>query len=140
MTDTTFDPAAGAPSRSMDGGGPGANRAAPPPPPPAEPEPDVRWSVYQAASGQTHAKVELEHPTLGTIRLELALTEDGVDVALAPSLASAIRLERDEGRIRALLRERSAKLANLSVGLAPETPRQTKSTPRPHDGRLSLEA
>ncbi|HJL19071.1 MAG TPA: flagellar hook-length control protein FliK, partial [Sandaracinaceae bacterium LLY-WYZ-13_1] len=125
----------------------GRHRAPEPPAPRADPDetPAARWSLIRHANGERRARVRLEHPVLGSLRLDFALEEGALDVrVLAPSVLSAIRLERDVDQIRALLRDAGAQLAAMRVDVpddaarAPTHPRRTPA-PRP-GGRLSLEA
>ncbi len=126
--------------------------AAPPPQEHELPE-GAKWRLVRDAAGQEHARVTVEHPTLGTLQLDLHMAEAGVDVHLvAPSLVSALRLERDEDRIRALLEERGARLAALRVNVdgrrepgapaaTPRTaPRTTPTRPRPRRATIWTEA
>ncbi|HBQ20101.1 MAG TPA: hypothetical protein DEF51_56235, partial [Myxococcales bacterium] len=124
-----------------------AHEAEVPMPPPADEEEaeafrHVRWSLLRDAAGAERARVRIEHPTLGSLRLEFGLEEDGLDVrVLAPSLVAALRLDKDEDRIRAVLREHGTRLAKLRVVADGRPERQTLSRPRPSaPGRLSTEA
>ncbi|MEQ9651701.1 MAG: flagellar hook-length control protein FliK, partial [Sandaracinaceae bacterium] len=124
-----------------------AHEAEVPMPPPADEEEaeafrHVRWSLLRDAAGAERARVRIEHPTLGSLRLEFGLEEDGLDVrVLAPSLVAALRLEKDEDRIRAVLREHGTRLAKLRVVADGRPERKTLSRPRPSaPGRLSTEA
>ena len=104
-------------------------------------DPTAKWSLLRLASGERAARVRLEHPTLGSLRLDIALGEGELDVrVLAPSLMSAIRLERDAGRIRQLLQEQNVQLANLRVdvdrpGRTRESSERASAQRPPHAGR-----
>ncbi len=125
--------------------GPLAAEVEVPQPPEESDDPQVRWSLLKSAAGERSARVRLEHPTLGSLRLDFALGDKEIDVrVLAPGLMSAIRLERDTDRIRALLRDHDVRLATLRIDVeragAPE-PRERPTAPdRQIPGRLSWTA
>ncbi len=93
-------------------------------------EPEVLDALTRLrATGESSAAVKLEHPALGTLRIELGLRGDGVDVRIvAESSGAAIALRESEKE----LRERfGARADALRVRIAT----QSSSTPRSQESR-----
>ncbi|MEZ4336604.1 MAG: flagellar hook-length control protein FliK [Sandaracinaceae bacterium] len=102
----------------------------------------ARWTAYRTPTGESRARVLLDHPVLGELRMDFALEDGSLDVrVLASSALSAIRLERDEARVRELLQKHGARLGAMRVE-APtaERPAPSPTTPAYPRGRLSLTA
>ncbi|MFK7988921.1 MAG: flagellar hook-length control protein FliK [Sandaracinaceae bacterium] len=107
-----------APTSSRSAAPPETVDGASPPLPDAEEvsDPALAMRLMREANGVQRAEVALEHPMFGALRMELALDDGAVDLRmLVPSLAGALRLERDEGEMRALLRERGLRVASLEI-------------------------
>ena len=88
-----------------------------------DPEAGEEATPYHVARlGDHRARVELVHPELGRVEVEVTTAESRVDVELlARSLGASIALRASEEELRGELRQRGASLRNYRVRTAAAT-------------------
>ncbi|MGE3631866.1 MAG: flagellar hook-length control protein FliK [Sandaracinaceae bacterium] len=125
---------------------PASPKLVPPAPPPPRPLPElpegVKLALLRDASGVERAELEIEHPELGALRVELRLEGEAVDVrVLVPGLVEAIRVSKSETKLREMLEARGARLGALTVREKNEPVRSAGDRERPRRkprGRLMM--
>ncbi|MGF1465975.1 MAG: flagellar hook-length control protein FliK [Sandaracinaceae bacterium] len=102
----------------------------------------IRWTLLRQAARGGHARVEVDHPTLGGVALELTLQDGALEVDVrAPSAVAAAALRREAQPLREALRLRGTRLSSWRVELAESAPSPRPPQPplpRPDDGRRLL--